>query len=86
VTAAQGNHYASNRYDGVFLCPFLRGGASMYITEGQLQEYERIMQEKPVHDRRPIKSVKEQDRRNSQKFETYCRKCSKEKYTLLDDE
>jgi len=58
----------------------------MYFTEGQLLEYERIMQEKPVHDRRPIKSVKEQDRRNCQSFDKHCHKCSKQKYTLLDDE
>jgi hypothetical protein len=29
--------------------PFLKGGASMYFTEGRLRAYERIMQEKPKH-------------------------------------
>lgn len=58
----------------------------MYFTEGQLLEYERIMQEKPVHDRRPIKSAKKQDRRNCQSFERSCCTCIKKKYILLDDE
>ncbi|MFZ5944005.1 MAG: hypothetical protein ACOYVD_07835 [Bacillota bacterium] len=58
----------------------------MYFTEGQLREYERTMQEKPIHDRRPIKSLKELDCKNYLKFDKHCRKCSKEKCTLLDDE
>lgn len=33
----------------------------MHFTEGRLREYERMMQEKSVHDRRPIKTMKERE-------------------------
>jgi hypothetical protein len=57
----------------------------MYFTEGQLREYERMMQEKPGYDRRPIKTVKERDCKNCLYFDERCHKCSKEKCTLFDD-
>ncbi|MDD4833400.1 MAG: hypothetical protein PHC44_01515 [Lutispora sp.] len=57
----------------------------MYFTEGQLREYERMMQEKPGYNRRPIKKVKERDCKHCQFFDEHSRKCSKEKCTLFDD-
>lgn len=57
----------------------------MYFTEGQLREYERMMQEKPGHNRRPIKTVKEKDCKHCQFFDEHSHKCSKEKCTLFDD-
>jgi hypothetical protein len=71
---------------GVFLCPFLKGGAFMHFTEGPLREYERMMQEKPGYDRRPIKSIKERDFKSCSHFDEHCRKCSKETSAQFDDE
>lgn len=57
----------------------------MHFTEGQLREYECMMQERPGYDRRPIKTMKERDCKHCLNFdERYC-KCSKEKCTLFDD-
>ena len=52
--------------------PFLKGGTPMYFTEGQLREYERIMQEKPGYNRRVIKTMKERDCRNCKHFDESC--------------
>lgn len=57
----------------------------MYFTEGQLREYERMMQEKPGYNRKPIKTVKERDCKHCQFFDEHSHKCSKEKCTLFDD-
>ncbi len=57
----------------------------MHFTEGQLREYERMMQEKPVHDRRPIKTMKERDCKHCLNFDERCHKCSKGKCALFDD-
>lgn len=57
----------------------------MYFTEGQLREYERMMQEKPGYNRRPIKTVKERDCKHCKFFDEHSHKCSKEKCTLFDD-
>ena len=57
----------------------------MYFTKGQLREYERMMQEKPGHDRKPIKTMKERDCKHCLYFDKRCYKCSKEKCALFDD-
>jgi len=57
----------------------------MYFTEGQLREYERMMQEKPGYDRRPIKSMKERDCKPCPHFDEHCRKRGKEKCALCAD-
>jgi len=57
----------------------------MRFTEGQLREYERMMQEKPGHDHRPIKTTKKRDCKHCQHFDQHYRKCSKEKCVLFDD-
>jgi len=58
----------------------------MHFTEGPLREYERMMQEKPGHDRRPIKSMKARDSKHCLHFDEHCRKCNKEKCALFNDE
>ena len=58
----------------------------MHFTEGPLREYERMMQEKPGYDRRPIKSMKERDCKHCPHFNEHCRKCSKERCGIFDDE
>ena len=53
--------------EDVFFMPFLKGGASMYFTEGRLRAYERIMQEKPKHDHefsaKPVRDERSEERR-----------------------
>ena len=56
----------------------------MYFTEGRLRTYERMMQEKPGHDRRPIKTIKERECKHCLYFDEHCHKCSKEKCALFD--
>jgi hypothetical protein len=70
---------------GRFFMPFLKGGTPMYFTEGQLLEYERMMQEKPGYNRRVIKTMKERDCRNCKHFDESCNKCSKDKCDIFDD-
>lgn len=57
----------------------------MHFTEGQLRKYERMMQEKSGYDRRPIKTVKEQDCKHCISFDEQCGKCGKEKCALFDN-
>lgn len=57
----------------------------MRFTEGQMLEYERMMQEKPLYDRRPIKTMKERDCEHCLYFDESCHKCNKEKCTIFDD-
>ncbi len=57
----------------------------MHFTEGQLREYERMMQEKPGHHRRHIKTMKERDCKHCPDFDKSCNKCSKEKCDIFDD-
>jgi hypothetical protein len=57
----------------------------MHFTEGQLREYERMMQERPGYDRRPIKTMKERDCKHCLYFDERYYKCSKEKCILFDD-
>lgn len=57
----------------------------MHFTEGQLRKYERMMQEKPGYDRRPIKTVKEQDCKHCMSVDEHCGKCGKEKCAQLDN-
>jgi len=57
----------------------------MYFTEGQLREYERMMQEKPGYKRRVIKTMKERDCRNCKHFDESCNKCNKDQCDIFDD-
>jgi hypothetical protein len=65
--------------------PFLKGGVTMHFTEGQLRQYERIMQEKPGYDRRSINTQKERDCKHCLYFDQRSRKCSKKRCTLFDN-
>ncbi|MBS4026118.1 MAG: hypothetical protein KGZ96_10660 [Clostridia bacterium] len=57
----------------------------MHFTEGQLRQYERIMQEKPGYDRRSINTQKERDCKHCLYFDQRSRKCSKKRCTLFDN-
>ena len=57
----------------------------MFFTEGLLQGYERMMQQKPVYNRRPIKTMDKKDCKHCLYFDERCHKCSKEKCTLFYD-
>jgi len=57
----------------------------MYFTEGQLREYERMMQEKPGYNQRTVKMMKERDCKHCPNFNDYCNKCSKKKCDIYDD-
>ena len=58
----------------------------MYFTEGQLLEYERLMQEKPKHGHEPpAKPVRYEDCKQCRYFDKHSGKCSKEKCVLTDD-
>jgi hypothetical protein len=57
----------------------------MYFTEGRLRTYERMMQEKPKHDREPVKPVREDDCTQCRYFDKHSGKCSKEKCVIPDD-
>lgn len=54
----------------------------MYFTEGRLRTYERMMQEKPKHDREPVKP---DDCAHCLHFDKHSGKCSKEKCVIPDD-
>lgn len=58
----------------------------MHFTEGPLRQYERMMQEKPGHDHKPIKPVKKRDCMHCLHSDKHYRRCSKEKCILLEDE
>lgn len=51
----------------------------MYFTEGQLREYERMMQEKPGFNHETVKTTVKKDCRHCQHFDELNLKCSKEK-------
>ena len=57
----------------------------MYFTEGQLCKYERMMQEKPGFNRRPIKKMEERDCKHCLYFDDHHQICSKEKCVVSDD-
>jgi len=57
----------------------------MYFTEGQLREYEHVMQEKPGHDRGPIETLEERECKQCLQSDEHCYKCGKEKCLLLKD-
>lgn len=57
----------------------------MYFTEGRLRTYERMMQEKPKHDRKPARPGKKQDCEHCLYFGKNKGKCSKEKCVISDD-
>lgn len=43
----------------------------MHFTEGPLREYERMMQEKPKHDRKPVKMAERRDCKHCLHFNEY---------------
>lgn len=57
----------------------------MLFTEGKRREYERIMQEKPGFDHRPVKTMKERDCKHCLYYDESCRKCSQEKCVVFED-
>jgi hypothetical protein len=57
----------------------------MYFTEGRLRIYERMMQEKPKHDREPVKPAREGDCEHCLYFDKHSGKCSKDKCGIFDD-
>jgi hypothetical protein len=57
----------------------------MHFTEGQLREYEHMMQEKPGHHHRHIKTMKERGCKDCPDFDKSRNKCSKEKCHIFDD-
>jgi hypothetical protein len=57
----------------------------MHFTEGQLREYEHMMQEKPGHHHRHIKTMKERGCKDCPVFDKSRNKCSKEKCHIFDD-
>lgn len=57
----------------------------MYFTEGRLREYERMMQEKPGHDRKPVKVAEKRDCKHCLYFDKYKGKCGKKKCVIFDD-
>jgi hypothetical protein len=51
----------------------------MYFTEGRLQAYEHMMQEKPKHERDPAKNMQDRDCGHCPHFDRQLKKCGKEK-------
>lgn len=57
----------------------------MHFTEGELRQYERLMQEKPGFNRRPAKTMKERECKKCLYFDENYHKCSKEKCPIFVD-
>ena len=57
----------------------------MYFTEGRLRTYERMMQEKPKHDRESAKLAKGRDCEHCLHFNKRKEECRKEKCVIPDD-
>ncbi len=57
----------------------------MYFTEGQLREYERMMQEKPGFNHETVKTTVKKDCRHCPHFDELYLKCSKEKCIPFGD-
>lgn len=57
----------------------------MHFTEGPLREYERMMQEKPRNDRKPVKTMQERACKYCMHYDKQSCKCSEEKCILFDD-
>ncbi len=57
----------------------------MYFTKGPLRKYERMMQEKPKHERDPVKTMQERDCKHCLHFDKQREKCSKKKCVIFDD-
>lgn len=57
----------------------------MHFTEGPLRAYERLMQEKPGHDRKPVKEAENRDCKHCLHFDEYKRKCGKKNCVIFDD-
>lgn len=51
----------------------------MYFTEGRLRTYERMMQEKPRHERDPVRTMLDRDCEHCLHYDTQHEKCSKER-------
>jgi hypothetical protein len=71
---------------GAFFMPEnQKGGASMLFTEGKLQGYERMMQQKPDFGRNPIKTMKERDCPHCLHFNQKAKKCGLRKCAMFKD-
>jgi len=57
----------------------------MYFTEGWLRTYEHMMQEKPRHDRAPVKTMQDRDCKHCLHYDTQHEKCSKKKCTVFKE-
>ncbi|MCG1024986.1 hypothetical protein [Dehalobacter sp.] len=66
--------------------PFLKGGASMYFTEGRLRAYESMMQKKPKQGHEPPdKPVSDEACKQYRYSDRPSEKCGKEKHVIPDD-
>ncbi len=57
----------------------------MYFTEGRLRKYERMMQEKPRHERDPVKTMQDQDCKHCLYYDKEHDKCSKERCAVFNE-
>ena len=57
----------------------------MHFTEGHLRKYERMMQEKPRHERESVKTMQDRDCKNCLHFDAYSGKCSKKKCVIFNE-
>lgn len=57
----------------------------MLFADGKLQEYERIMQQKPGFDRRPVKTMKERDCPYCLYYDHKAKKCGIKTCTVFQD-
>ena len=57
----------------------------MHFTEGELRQYERLMQEKPGFNHRSIKTMRERECKKCLHFDENSHKCRKEKCPIFVD-
>jgi len=57
----------------------------MYFTEGRLRKYERMMQEKPRHERDPVKTMQDRDCKHCLCYDKERDQCGKEKCVVFND-
>ena len=57
----------------------------MHFTKGPLRAYERLMQEKPGHDRKSVKAAEKRDCKHCRHFDEYKGKCGQKKCITFDD-
>lgn len=57
----------------------------MLFTEGKSQEYERMMQQMPGFDRRPVKTMKERDCPHCVHYDPKSKKCALKACIIFQD-